>query len=310
MKQTRIITEGALLLALTMVLAFLAVYIPIAGMLFLYLLALPLTIYTYRYGVKPGALFLVGSAIVSFIIGSIYFLLPVLTFTLCGLVIGELTRRKRTAIEVLIGGTLSFLFMLLLNYIFIVTVLDFDFMKETTKWFDEAVQQSEGMLQFSDEELANQTKLFEEMVRFLPKIVPSVLVFTAVISTFIVQLLAKKILKRLGFEATSFPPFSEWLFPKVLLWYYLIVSLIFYIGVSEGMWELAVLNLFIVLEVIMTVQGLSFIFFFTKWKGLSKAVPIVVTIFAFIVPFLLYLIRILGIIDLGFDLRQRLQERK
>lgn len=310
MKQTRIIAEGALLLALTMVFAFIALYIPLMGIFFLFLVGLPITIFTYRYGLKSGGIFLLASSIMAFIIGSIFLLPSMLTFTLSGMVIGELMRRKRTAIEVLIGGSLAFLFMLLVNYILVVTVLNFDFVDEMTKWFNQAVKTSEEMLRFSDQELEEQSQLFGEMIRFIPMIVPSVLLFAAVVSTLLVQLIANMVLRKMKYDIKPFLPFSEWMFPKSLLWYYLIVSLIFFIGVSEGIWETAVLNIFIVLETVMTVQGLSLVFFFSKWKGYAKGIPIIVTIFAFLFPFLLYLIRILGIIDLGFDLRQRLKDRK
>jgi uncharacterized protein YybS (DUF2232 family) len=47
-------------------------------------------------------------------------------------------------------------------------------------------------------------------------------------------------------------------------------------------------------------------FYFFSKKGISKAVSITVAIVSFLIPIFLYIIAILGIIDLGFDLRKKL----
>jgi len=57
-------------------------------------------------------------------------------------------------------------------------------------------------------------------------------------------------------------------------------------------------------------HGLSFVFYISYVKGYPNDVPIVVIVLLFLLPFILYIVRILGIIDLGFDLRKRLGEKK
>jgi uncharacterized protein YybS (DUF2232 family) len=59
-----------------------------------------------------------------------------------------------------------------------------------------------------------------------------------------------------------------------------------------------------ILQFILILQGYTFIFYFCDQKGISKAISITIAIVAFLVPIFLYIIGILGIIDLGFDLRK------
>jgi uncharacterized protein YybS (DUF2232 family) len=60
----------------------------------------------------------------------------------------------------------------------------------------------------------------------------------------------------------------------------------------------------------MLLQGLSFVAYFTHIKKFPKAFLIIAVILTFLLPFVLYIVRILGIIDLGFNLRKRLEEKK
>ncbi|OEH91738.1 YybS family protein [Bacillus solimangrovi] len=311
MEQKRMLTEGVGVLALTVLFAFGFIYIPIIGPLLLFLLAIPILNYSYRYGYKKAIWILASSVLLAFLLGGELMIPFILTFMLPGLVMGEMTRRKEISFFILISGVLAFLVMLLVNYVIIASLIDINFISTMKDWFEETLKTSENVLPLTEEEYANQLKMFEEIALYIPKIVPSMLIFSAIGLAFVIQVIAFKLLRRKNDNIPSFPPFSEWIFPRALLWYYLIVSLMFYIGISQGTWwELVILNLFIVLEAVMTIQGLGFIFFFARWKGLAKPIPIIITIVAIILPFLLYLIRILGIIDLGFDLRQRLKEQK
>ena len=75
-------------------------------------------------------------------------------------------------------------------------------------------------------------------------------------------------------------------------------------------WFWVISNLSFILQMLMVLQGVAFVFYLTHVKGYPKAVPIIVIVLMFLLPFILYIVRILGIIDLGFDLRKRLGEKK
>jgi uncharacterized protein YybS (DUF2232 family) len=54
------------------------------------------------------------------------------------------------------------------------------------------------------------------------------------------------------------------------------------------------------------VQGFSFLYYAAYKKGIGKGVVVAGTVICLFLPFLLYLVAIFGIIDLGFDLRRRI----
>jgi len=72
--------------------------------------------------------------------------------------------------------------------------------------------------------------------------------------------------------------------------------------------EFGAQNLLMIVGIALMLQGFSFIFYFAHIKRIAKAVPILIVIATILFPgILLYFIRILGIIDIGFRLRGRLK---
>jgi uncharacterized protein YybS (DUF2232 family) len=70
----------------------------------------------------------------------------------------------------------------------------------------------------------------------------------------------------------------------------------------------AIINLTYILQFLMIFQGYTFLFSFFHHNGLSKSVSVIIAIVTFLIPIFLYIIGILGIIDLGFDLRKKFKK--
>lgn len=103
-------------------------------------------------------------------------------------------------------------------------------------------------------------------------------------------------------------PFREWKLPQSIVWYYLIVIVLGMMNLEKGSLPyLAVINLSALLQLLLIIQGLSFVYYFFHKKGFSIGFPITITVFTIFIPYLLQLVRILGIIDLGFALRGRIK---
>ncbi len=145
-------------------------------------------------------------------------------------------------------------------------------------------------------------------IQLIQTLMPALFLGMAAIGALLIIVINFPILKRLGIPVPVFKPFREWMLPKSILWYYLLVLVVSMIAQPEEGTYLytAILNVLYVLQTLMAVQGLSFLYFFAHYKGWSKGILVGITIISF--P-LLYIVRILGIIDLGFNLRERLQRK-
>ncbi|WP_282141053.1 YybS family protein [Cytobacillus oceanisediminis] len=305
------LTEGAVLLAVFAVLLLISLYVPFLGTISVFFLALPFIMFAAKNNRMYAIVFLTGGILLSLIIGSFMALPLVLTFGLTGTVIGIFISEKKGRMPSFIAGTLVFLAALLILYAAAVALFNVNIIQEGINMMEESIQISEGVLEGFGQNADKAVEQFTEGLKMIETLTPSLFVMTSVISVFVIQLVSFPIVKRFGIKVESWKPFREMSLPKSILWYYLITIIAsFLFNPSEGSyWFMALVNIAFILQIFMVIQGLSLIFFFSHLKGWPKAVPVLAAVFTFLMPFLLYIVRILGIIDLGFDLRQRLGKK-
>lgn len=308
MNSIRSITEGAILTALYSILLLAVLFIPLIGSLFLFILPVPFVIYVTRHTLKKGLLMLTVALFITYMVGSIATLPITLMFGTTGLIMGYIYSLKKGAYAILLSGSLGFIANFVLLFIVTNVFFHINFIEDTKKMMYQSMETAEKMVT----SLGQPTDQFEMMYQFIEMIsyiVPSAMVITSIVLAFVTQFFANQILKRFKYEIKSFPPIRKWSFPKSLLWYYLIVTIIFMTGPEQGtILFTIIINLFIVLEIIMTIQGFSFIFFYFHINKKPLTIPVVIVILSLFMTFLLSIIRILGIIDLGFNLRKRMKD--
>ncbi|WP_096202905.1 YybS family protein [Bacillus sp. FJAT-45350] len=311
MNRTRTLTEGAILAALFAVILFLTLYVPLIGGLVVWFLPLPFIIYTIRHGLKPSFMLWIATLFVSFIIGGIVVLPLALFFGSGGIVVGELYRRKKNAFVILLGGSLTYIVNLLLSFVISILVFGIHPLYTIQEMMTQSIKTAEQMLSGLGQESTEQLEPMYEMVERLMYLGPVMIILVGITYALIIQLISNVVVKRLGHDIQTFPAFRDWQFPKSFIWYYLIASIFIIVGMEEGStMYIVVWNLFPILDIVMIVQGLAFIFYYCYAKGISKGIPITIAIVGLFLPFVLYIVKILGIIDLGFDLRKRLESHK
>jgi uncharacterized protein YybS (DUF2232 family) len=313
MKNTYKLTEGAILLAIFAVLLLITLYIPGLGLIVNLFLSLPFVFYGAKYDWKSTAVFTLAAVLLSMILGSLLAIPLALAYGTTGAVMGYMVREGKSRFAAYIAGSLVFLLNLVAQYAFSVILFNINVIDEMVKIFrvsvDQAVTMLEQMGQTPDEKLIMQ---FETMVDMIEVLMPSMFVMASFMIVFLFQLVSFPFLKRFGIKMPTWRPFRDLNLPKSILWYYLITMIAALIMQPEKgtYWFWVISNLSLILQMLMVLQGLSLVFYFTHNKGYPKAVPIIVTVMVFLLPFVLYIVRILGIIDLGFDLRKRLGEKK
>jgi uncharacterized protein YybS (DUF2232 family) len=309
MKQTRALTEGAILLAIFILLLLVSLYIPVFGIIFSIFLPVPFILYTMRHDVRNAALVFACSLLLSFIIGSFVALGFAFLFGPSGIVIGELWKNRKSRYFTFLLGTITYLISIVALYAASILFFHVNMIQEMEQMMNESLKTvSETMSSLGQAQNEKAIERLQQMVDLIPYVMPTTFLFSAAFLSFLTTLTAAPIVKRLGYQIEPWPPFRLLVFPKSLLWYYLIVLILSMLPLEQGSYLFtAVLNISIVLQWCLIIQGLSFIYFYAHEKGWTKSIPIALTICIFILPFLLNIVRILGIIDLGFDLRKRLK---
>lgn len=314
MNQSKQLTDGALMAGVFIVLVLIAAFIPFVSLIASVLLPIPFIIYAYRYNWRPSLLLLVVISLLTILFATFISLPLAIIPGLGGMMIGVAMHKQLTPYETWARGTVGFIFGFLFTYIFAQLVMDINLMQVYEQMIQQSFDQTKHFFkQFGmGSDVDEQMKLFEKQLPLIMNLFPMLLVIGALFMAFLSQWIGYKVMNRLEKKTFRFPPFRQLTFPVTIIWLYFIALLISFMNLNpEGYVAISTQNIMNLLGFFMTIQGVSFIFFFAYKKKLSKTLPIIVTIFIVLLsPFLIPLVRILGIIDLGFRLRERIDVKK
>ncbi|HJV32170.1 MAG TPA: YybS family protein [Bacillales bacterium] len=309
MKNVRKLTEGAILMAAFTVLLLVTIYVPVLGMVVNLFLPVPFILFAAKNDLKSLVVFMVASLMISFISGTIFALPLTLAYGLTGTVMGYLLQKNKSRTTILISGSIIFLSNLVIQYIVSTAFFHFNIIDEMIKAVHESIKISSKVMEEmgQGQESAKIIDQFEKGLDLIKTLVPSLFVMSSFIIVFFIQLLSLPIIKRFGIKVENWKPFREISLPRSLLWYYLLAMLgNMLLHPAQGTYMFnAFTNLTYILQLFMVFQGLTFIFHFFYQRGTNKSVPVVLSVLTILVPVFLYIVGILGIIDLGFDLRRR-----
>lgn len=311
MKNTRMFTEGALMLAVFAVLIFLSVFVPMATFITNFFLILPFLLYSAKYPMKNAFVLLAGAIGMSAVISVLAVPIAVLYGT-TGLVMGYCIRSGKSKLISYMASSMVFLGNIVLFYGIVVTLFEFNFMDEFTRMFRSSADKYGNLLESLGQAPNVQvTQQIEGMIKLMKTLAPSLLIGGAFLSVILLMVVNFPLLKRFGVNVPQFPPFRTLKFPRSILWYYLITLIISFVAdLEEGTYlYLVVMNAAYILEMLLLIQGLAFIFYYSYLKNWPKAIPIMAAIMTFLWPIFFSIVRLLGIIDLGFDLRERLAKK-
>jgi uncharacterized protein YybS (DUF2232 family) len=310
MNKSKQLTDGALLSAIFIVLMLITAYVPVLSLLSLLILAVPFIIFAAKYSWKPSLIMLVATSILTMIFATFLAIpLPILA-GLGGIMIGSAIHQNSTPYETWARGTLGFVMGMLFTFLFSYFILQINIIGEFDQQVDQVLEMSKqmmvdlGMEQEAEEEFI----LLEQQVNVFKNLVPVGIVLISLLFALLNQWISYKILNRIEGKQLRFPKFRNLRFPTAVIWIYFLAILVsFFQTESNGTIVIALQNILMLVGLLMVIQGFSLIFFYAHNKHLSKAIPVIaIVLTVFFAPLLLPLVRILGIIDIGFGLRDRI----
>ncbi|GAA0467831.1 YybS family protein [Alkalibacillus silvisoli] len=313
MNDRKIVKDGAILGAIFILLLIMTFFIPIISLISIFLLPVPLIIFAGRYGIKPSVIVLMILSLISVILLSIFSLPLTFVMGLGGLAIGLAIYSKKEAYETWAQGTFSFAIGIATVYVLTQFIFDVNWIHELNVLIEDSLESTMTLfeqvgVQVSQEEF----EVLQQSINDLMYLIPTGMVLIGLTLAFVSQWVGYKVINRLDSTQFKFPPFREFRLPASIIWIFLLGIILtwIYTDPADTMY-LAAANLYALPGVLLVLQGLSFVFYFTHYKNWSRALPVMTVIIFVLFPFLLiYPLRILGIIDLGFQLRDRLSGKK
>lgn len=313
MNQSKTLTDGALLTALYIVLLLVTMFVPLVEIVAMFLLPVPFIIFASKYDWKPSLLMLAVALALSSIFPTLFSVPATILMGLGGIMIGSSIYKQLSPYETLARGTFGFIVGLVFIFVISQLVFDVNIVQEVDTMIDQSLNMSKDMMdQLGFANMAeDQLAIVEQQIEMFKNLIPVGIAIAAVVLALISQWAAYKVINRLENKNYRFPAFRNLTLPVSLIWIYFFVLILTLFELDQnGIVFLAVNNVLALTGFLMMIQGFSFIFYYAHRKNMSKALPVWSIIFALLLPPLLNLVRLLGIIDLGFRLRDRISQNK
>lgn len=287
-------------------------------LLLLLSLTIPLTVVTTFFIIVPVVLlystlttkeFIVHIALVwiisSLTVGPVI-LLQAAYFLIPGVVMGYLYKKRASALRTILSGAGTiiglFLLMLLISTVF----FKFNLVTAIEDIFNMAMEPLQNVAESSVTGAAVWTP---EMSQYFSNIIARMIPFAMIVCSLIMATVAHAVVRpalgSMGQIVPKLPPLRDWRMPRSLLWYYLVGFLLQMFGgeaVSQGFLGTILLNALPLLQFLFMIQAASLFFFAAYHRKWNPAIPVLLVVALFIVPPL----RIVGILDIAFPLREML----
>ncbi|AOC58858.1 MULTISPECIES: YybS family protein [Bacillus] len=312
MKQTKALVEGAIMISIFSVMMLFYLYVPLLSIIFFLAAPIPIILYTIRHGLKKGIAAGAIGIVISFLIGSLAGLMSAPILIAAGLGMGVFYSRRQPG-NAIITGALIYLFSFLISFIVSVQLFQVDIMGIAKESIEQMIPMLESVLKqsgASEQNIAKQLKQFREMQDAALSSLPVALLIGVTLLAFVNHWFVQPLIKRFVKDMPVLKKFKDMRLPKSMVWYYLLTLLLMLIQTEKGsfLW-LVQTSAFQILFILVLIQGFSFIFYYCHEKSISKAVPIFAIVLGVLYPPVGVIVRIIGIADIGFDLREKVKNK-
>lgn len=310
MNQAKKITDGALLTAMYIVLLLIIIFVPILILIGFFILPIPFIMYTARHGYRPALLMLFAAFSFTLLFATIVSLPVTLLTGIGGIVIGSAVHKQLKPYETWARGTVGFIVGIILVILLLQLTMNINIYTEIHTMVEQSIDMTKKIFTQigAGEAELKQLEPIAEQMRAFPDLLPSSIAVTSILMAFVSQWLSYKIMNRTENRKLFFPPFKQLNFPISIIWIYFLALIIMLATMNTtGSLYIVTINIMALVTTLIAIQGYSFIFFYADHKKMHQAIPIIATVVTFLIPFIfMFIIRILGIIDLGFSLKARL----
>jgi len=300
--QTKALVQGAAMVAIFTLMMIISAYIPLAFMLVFLFAPLPFAWYSAKYKRSTSILVAIVGCILTFITSGLAILPFAFIFAVLGIIMGAAIRQQKSKLYLFMSSGIAVLLTTAIVFLTYLRLAGINMVEIGVEMAKKNYEQTATMSQNITGQSTITPDQIEAVSKMMELTIPSTVTLGAFFVAFILMSINLPVLKRLGLDVPKFSPFQHMRLPRSILWYYMIVLCInLFIRPEFGSTlDVIVINVSYILWVLLILQGISFIHYFISKKGMPVGVKWIATLLA--IPLSSFMI-LLGIIDLGFDVR-------
>lgn len=315
----RALMEGAMMVAISLLLALVGIYAPLVSIIGLLLYPLPMALLTLRRGVKMG----VAGTVALLALSAIFFGIPqavvmLLQYGVLGVFLGWCLRSGRKSLYTLLmcaliaslGAAAAIALSLLISG------LPFSALAEQARDMINSVivlYEQNGLLEQVLPEGWTVEQYVSYMERSMLRLLPAVLIISSTIMTGLCYLISTAILRRLRYDIPRLPKFREWRLDWRFSWGLILgLGLLLYGNGSGAEWAFTVgSSILYVFAPILLVGGAAFFFWYMNEVGMSPVMRgLLIFLAIMLFNYLMWFFMALAVLDDLLDLRGRLSRAR
>ena len=305
-------TESGLLVAITVIMALIAVYLPILGIAATMLWPLPIIVLIVRHGMKYGLLSVAAAGVIMAICISPFSAIHmVAAFGPTSLALGYGFRQGLSASRILACGLVAslagvFLTAGLTAAMTGINPLAMSEQISTMKESAEAAFQLYETIGMDPDELERTKSEFMKSMDYITLLLPVVLLLSGMLTAWLNFAVGGKVLRRLGHSVAALPELDDWHLPKALLYIFGFALVGLYWGSTRDieLLQQVSLNAYVLCTLAGFIQGTAVLSKLTR-NRLRRWVFWLVVVFLFVNGTISQLVSIFGLFDILLDYRKR-----
>ncbi len=301
------LVESGLLTAITVVLGLISFYMPVAGLVLVFVLPLPIALLGTRHGIRWSIMSTMVTAIFSAILlNPLHAIIMIFSFGISGITMGHCLRSAYPLPKTLLLGAVAAMLSIAAGFLIGLYVMGFNIVDMQAAAVRKAVEWALAHSRPDGPGAAYYADKIETITKLYLIVYPAGFAISALIFSYINLILAKTVLTRLGHPVASFPPFKLWTLPGWLVIAYGAALLSTYYGQAKNIvliYNLG-LNLQLVTNTLLLVQGLAGFAYLAGKHSLPRWAAIIIVTLLFSHELLTQLLLLGGLFDLAFDLRK------
>lgn len=304
---TRSLAEGALLATVAVILALSGIYLPLVGALAMLAWPVPVMLAQIRQGMRLSVLTVVVTGVLlSSLIGLVPALALVVTLGPLGIAMGEAFRRRLTPWASLGVASAAALVSHILGFGVTLLLMGQNPLELYRTAFEESIAMATSLYgRIGLDAGAILAPLQEQAAVLLGTLLPATLVIAAVMTAAINYGVATVVLRRLGYRSEPFPLFARWQLPPYAPMLYIAgVGLVYLDRGRGGAFNVVGGNLAMAAQMAFMVIGLSVAYWWLTGLGLSRVFKVVLLVYVFVLPALVFVAMLAGVLDSLFDWRK------
>lgn len=296
----------------------LSTLMPLIGLPLMLLYSVPVLIVTYEIGLVAGVTCSLAAASLLLVLsGPALSMIFLLTFAMQGIFLGSAAKKIKAGVDLVFSGLLISMFCKIVTVLVFSGVLAFSGLSGVNILSPGVEEIEKSVLIMWQSYLSKltpaETQKFTEQLRLAIDtyvlLIPSFLIMFSCVEVMVNYFVSSNYHKKLtGNSYFSLPDFERWHFPKNILLAYVLGFTCEFLSEKRPdviLFKQVGINLVTITQALFVIEGLAVVYYLTRQRGFSRIFNIAMLVAVPLVAVLRGIFSLVGIIDIGFDLRKR-----